>query len=189
MSDAFAERLLQILAKRFPAGSSDYVRVDTLRMFIAEALRPDLPASEQFPRMLYRNSEQKIVDTAEEEKSALSQGFSRDAPPAFPPGYPRWFSERIEYKIWDRRRVMLRSFAELEQFLAAVEAENWVEDAENTWGSRGVALSDLIGERRELLKQMIDTQALETFPSVSADAGAGASTTPSISTPPRESER
>jgi hypothetical protein len=71
---------------------------------------------------------------------------------------------------------MLRSFAELEQFLAAVEAENWVEDAENTWGARGVALNDLVLERKQIMKQLIDSEMLELSPSGVADADAGVST-------------
>src|SRR6516225_10018144 len=121
MSEEFAERLLAALHKKFPAEHGDaYITSTNLRLLILEALHP-ITVSQEFPRALYRgSSEFRTVENAQEEAKAIGEGWSRNAPAQFEPGYPRWFCERNTseggWKRFDLRRVQLNSPSEYEQW-------------------------------------------------------------------------
>jgi hypothetical protein len=158
------ERLLAALNKRFPPSRGvESVTSQNLREILSEATRPTA-ISLEFPKMLYKDSSHRLVSNRKEESAALHEGWSRDRPVP-DPNYPKWFCERGPseggWKRWDLRRVQLNSVGEYEQWKAVVEVADWIQDqVVSIWGGRGIALSDLVAEKRERLKLEIDTKDL-----------------------------
>jgi hypothetical protein len=170
------ERLLAALNKRFPPERGiEAVSSDSLRQILHEAIHP-LNVSQDFPRMLYRGNSNRIVANRKEESAAVREGWSETPPPQFEEGFPKWFCERNTseggWKRFDLRRVQLNSAGEYEQWKAVVEVADWIPDqVVSIWGGRGIALSDLIAEKRERLKTEIDTKDLAVGLTASADMG------------------
>ena len=168
--EEFAQRLSDLLfAKYRPSSCNEYVHVDGLRACIAEALRPVGPVDEQYPRMLYLHgsrSQTRMVNDAAEEAQAAAEGYIRTPGPQYEPGFPKWRVERPVsrggWKRWDHRRVTLLTPLEEQQFLAVTEESDWIpDDVSNPHGARGVGLADLIAERKQALKDMVDREQLE----------------------------
>ena len=158
------ERLLTALDKRFPPSRGvESVTSQNLREILNEAIHP-VAISQEFPRMLYKNGNHRLVANRKEESTAMREGWSRDAPVP-DPNFPKWFCERNTseggWKRFDLRRVQLNSAGEYEQWKTVVEESDWIPDqVVSIWGGRGIALSDLIAEKRERLKLEIDTKDL-----------------------------
>jgi hypothetical protein len=176
------ERLLTALDKRFPPSRGvEAVSSDSLRQILHEAIHP-LNVSQEFPRMLYKDSSNRLVANRKEESAALREGWSRDRPVP-DPNFPKWFCERGPseggWKRFDLRRVQLNSAGEYEQWKAVVEEADWIEDqVVSIWGGRGISLGDLITEKRASLKAKIDVEdlvashAAGTASTADADGGA-----------------
>jgi hypothetical protein len=133
--------------------------------------------------MLYRDGTNRIVGDAEEEAAAQREGFTRTAPSPFAEGYPRWFCEKPTHiggtRGGDLRHVTLNNPAEEKLFHAVVEESDWMADSvKSAQGARGVALIELIEERKERLRQVLDaefesTQAFTREVSDGIDPGSG----------------
>jgi hypothetical protein len=158
----FAERFSAELRKYENHG---YVNVPYLRRALQDALYPR-GTSMKFPMVLYRSTDQRMVNSSEEEQAAQSEGFTHTPPPQFAPGYPKFFRERLTTeggtRGWDIRRVMLRTEEELRLFKSVTEESEWTVDAGDQ-GGRGVGLDQLMQERRELLMSLVGAESFEEY--------------------------
>jgi len=161
----FGERLAAAVNARRVASCNGYLHFSHLEEAIREATHPPDAPSAEFPLMMYRDGDHRIVNDAAEQARAKAEGFTRKAPPQYEPGFPKWMTERPTsmggWKAWDLRSVLLHSGAEQKQFEAVTEPEDWMPDPEQQYGGRGIALADLVAERKELMKTIIDEEQLE----------------------------
>jgi len=153
----FADRLKETIAVQAQTRSGYVFGTDLVRA-IEGALNPHEEV-EGYPRMVYHEGDSqrtRIVKDRAEEDQAMQAGYVREPRPR-EEGYPRIYCER---RPWDRRSVVVTSSSEEEQFLAAVEIGNWSRDDTYQMGGRGVFLHDIIAERKELMKRLVDQSPL-----------------------------
>jgi len=134
----------------------NYVISSDLYSAIDDALKQSDPATEGYPVMLYLGgdlNQYRTVTSSGEEKIALSQGWTREARPAFQPGFPKCYTERR----WGYpRRVTLLNPDEEREFLLATDSSRWELDPNNLMGGTGVPLRTIIAERKTQLKRALD---------------------------------
>ena len=98
--------------------------------------------------------------------TAVAEGWRRTPSPE-PPGSQNWvevdFSRGSDY-----RRVLIRNPKEEALFREVVDLADWTRDDKYALAGRGIPLSQLVEERKETLKTMIDQDELEI---VSDDVG------------------
>jgi hypothetical protein len=81
-----------------------------------------------------------------------------------PPGFPQNWVEVDFSRGSDYRRVLIRNPKEEALFRKVVDLSNWTQDDKHALAGRGIPLSHLIEEHREMLKMMIDQDELEIMP-------------------------
>jgi hypothetical protein len=145
-------------------GKSPIVTNVTIQSAIQSALHPP-HVNVEYPRMLYRDREQRVVSDAGEEQAAQAEGWDRQPPALFEPDFPCWMIERPPSlggtKHWDLRGVLLRSPSEMKQFESLVEADDWYEDKHREHGARAVGLSELVQEHKQHLHALVEREQLE----------------------------
>jgi hypothetical protein len=169
MPPSLEEFIPRLLEQLDGISKVEYFTVPALKRAIERAWRGPAPVVEEFPKMLFSSSgsisASTVVYTTAQEATKLSEGWTHTAPPAFEEGFPKWFCERPVpeggTKRYDLRKCFVRTKEQEEEFFSAIERDDWIRDDSNAWGGRAVAIGELVSERKEALKQMIDTEPLE----------------------------
>jgi hypothetical protein len=161
--EEFADRLHAALDKRRTANA--YMHAGVIQQCINEALDPP-GHSREYPKALYHGHEMRLVNNSEEEAAAKREGFGHAAPPQFPAGYPKFYRERTihdsgtKYPSGDIRKVMLHDADEERLFHSVTESEEWMID-DGDHGGRGIAVAELVEERRQLLMSLVGAESFE----------------------------
>jgi hypothetical protein len=162
--EQFGARLAAAVNARRVASHDGYLHFSHLEEAIREATNPPDASSAEYPLMMYHDGHHRIVNNAAQEATAKAEGFTRQAPPQYEARFPKSMIEKPTsmggWKQWDLRRVQLNTSAEERQFLAVVESQDWIPD-DQRFGGRGIALAELVAERKELMKGIIDAEQLE----------------------------
>jgi len=144
----------------------NYMLANDFDSACADALRQSDPDAIE-PQMLYfqgSRDQYRIVQSRAEEERALAEGWTREARPACEEGYPKIFCEKPnghpKYGNWHLPRVTILNRNEEDEFHHATEEEDWIPDEQNLYGATGVSLGDLISERKEQMKKILDESPL-----------------------------
>ena len=158
------ERLLVALDARYPAANnSEYVRVDTLRAILREAMRPTGGASGRYPQLMYKEGDRnhyRAVHSDEEQREAELTGYTKECDPQYQPDYPQsWVETPASGRGSDLRRVLLHNADQSRRFNEYTHnGAHWKRDDAKEHGGRGIGLHELLEQKEIELQQLVHDQ-------------------------------